>query len=105
LGVVVVEVIVGVAVVIAAGMGLADYEQVTDAPVWLRLIGSIVFVVNIWIGLALAVKRWHDRNKSGWWVLIGLVPIIGQLWALIECGFLRGTTGPNIYGADPLLVH
>jgi uncharacterized membrane protein YhaH (DUF805 family) len=105
LGVVVVEVIVGVAVAVAAGMGLADYEQVTDAPVWLRLIGSIVFVANIWIGLGLAVKRWHDRNKSGWWVLIGLVPIIGQLWALIECGFLKGTTGPNIYGADPLLVH
>jgi uncharacterized membrane protein YhaH (DUF805 family) len=45
---------------------------------------------------------WHDRNKSGWWVLIAFVPVIGGLWYLIECGFLPGTTGANNYGADPL---
>jgi uncharacterized membrane protein YhaH (DUF805 family) len=30
------------------------------------------------------------------------VPIIGPIWALVECGFLRGTEGPNAYGPDPL---
>lgn len=55
-----------------------------------------------WIGLAISVKRWHDRNKSGWWVLIGLVPYIGGLWQLVECGFLEGTYGSNDYGADPI---
>jgi uncharacterized membrane protein YhaH (DUF805 family) len=35
-------------------------------------------------------------------VLIALVPVIGGLWYLIECGFLKGTTGPNNYGPDPL---
>jgi uncharacterized membrane protein YhaH (DUF805 family) len=30
------------------------------------------------------------------------VPVIGGLWYLIECGFLRGTPGPNAYGPDPL---
>ena len=34
----------------------------------------------------------------GWWVLIGLIPIIGALWLLIELGFLKGTDGPNRYG-------
>ena len=63
---------------------------------------AVVYVLCIWIGLAVGVKRWHDRNKSGWWVLIAFVPVIGGLWYLIECGFLRGTTGPNTYGADPL---
>jgi uncharacterized membrane protein YhaH (DUF805 family) len=63
---------------------------------------AVVYIVFIWIGLATGVKRWHDRNKSGWWVLIALVPVVGGLWYLIECGFLRGTTGPNTYGADPL---
>ncbi len=48
------------------------------------------------------MKRYHDRNKSGWWVLIVFVPVIGGLWYLIECGFLRGTPGPNNYGPDPL---
>jgi uncharacterized membrane protein YhaH (DUF805 family) len=63
---------------------------------------AILGVVIIWPSLALSIKRWHDRNKSGWWVLIGLVPIIGGLWALIETGFLPGTIGPNEYGLDPL---
>lgn len=62
----------------------------------------IVYVLVLWIGLALGVKRWHDRNKSGWWILIIFVPFIGGLWYLIECGFLKGTTGPNQYGPDPL---
>jgi uncharacterized membrane protein YhaH (DUF805 family) len=48
------------------------------------------------------VKRYHDRNKSGWWILIVFVPVIGGLWYFIECGFLRGTPGPNTYGPDPL---
>jgi uncharacterized membrane protein YhaH (DUF805 family) len=62
----------------------------------------LVFIVLFWIGLAIAVKRWHDRGKSGWWVLIALVPVIGGFWYIIECGFLKGTTGANSYGADPL---
>ena len=55
-----------------------------------------------WITIAVGIKRFHDRNKSGVWVLIIFVPVIGGLWYLIECGFLRGTPGPNNYGPDPL---
>ena len=47
-------------------------------------------------------KRWHDRDKSGWWALLNLIPVIGTLWILIECGFLRGTYGGNRFGPDPL---
>jgi uncharacterized membrane protein YhaH (DUF805 family) len=60
-----------------------------------------IYVIAIWIGLALQVKRWHDRGKSGAWVLIGLIPVIGAIWAFVECGCLRGTFGPNNYGEDP----
>lgn len=52
--------------------------------------------------LAVQAKRWHDRDKSAWWILINLVPIIGPVWALIECGALDGTPGPNAHGDDPL---
>jgi uncharacterized membrane protein YhaH (DUF805 family) len=55
----------------------------------------------IWVSFAIYAKRWHDRDKSGWWFFIILVPIIGVLWMLISCGFLRGTYGPNKYGEDP----
>ena len=80
-----------------------DYERVivvfggASGAVW-----TIVAVLAFWISLAVGVKRWHDRNKTGWWMLIIFVPVIGGLWYLIECGFLKGTTGPNSYGPDPL---
>jgi len=61
----------------------------------------LLYVPLIWISLAVQVKRWHDRDKSGLWILISLIPLIGPLWAFIETGCLRGTLGPNGYGADP----
>jgi uncharacterized membrane protein YhaH (DUF805 family) len=62
----------------------------------------IVSLVFLYPALAIYAKRWHDRGKSGWWTLIGLVPVIGGIWLLVELGFLRGTEGPNQYGNDPL---
>lgn len=68
--------------------------------------GDVVFYVFLaaamWIWLAVTVKRFHDRDKTGWWVLIVLVPMVGALWYLIEAGFVRGTDGQNKYGSDPL---
>jgi len=59
-------------------------------------------LASLWPILAVQVKRWHDRNKSGWWVLINLIPVIGGVWSLVENGFLKGTGGPNRYGPNPL---
>lgn len=69
---------------------------------FLWFITWILAILIIWPSLAIAIKRWHDRNKSGWWVLIGLIPIVGPIWVWVECGFLPGTVGPNEYGLDPL---
>ncbi len=62
----------------------------------------IVSLLFLYPALAIYAKRWHDRGKSGWWTLIGLVPLIGAVWILVELGFLRGTEGANQYGDDPL---
>jgi len=62
----------------------------------------IVNLLLLWPALAVSVKRWHDRDRSGWWVLLNLLPVIGWLWALIDNGFLRGTAGRNRFGDDPL---
>jgi uncharacterized membrane protein YhaH (DUF805 family) len=64
----------------------------------LTVLVVLVFVALIAISLAVSVKRWHDRDKSGFWIFINLVPIIGWLWAWIEQGFLPGTDGDNRYG-------
>ena len=79
-----------------------DPEMLTNSAVAINLVGALVFIPIFWISLAVTVKRCHDRDKSGWWILIVLVPLIGGIWFLIDVGFLRGTPGPNQYGPDPL---
>jgi len=56
-------------------------------------------VFLIWPALALTVKRWHDRDKSGWWIFIALIPLLGFVWAFVETGFFPGKEGPNLYGS------
>ncbi len=65
-----------------------------------NILNTIVSLLLIWPGIAMQVKRWHDRDKSGWWVLINLIPVVGWIWSLIELGFLKGTEGANKYGAE-----
>jgi len=86
--------LIGLAMLGHTLLGIARVRTQT-ADLWVNLL-------LVWPGLAVSVKRWHDRDKSGWWVLLNLVPVIGWLWALIDNGFLRGTTGPNRFGEDPL---
>jgi uncharacterized membrane protein YhaH (DUF805 family) len=54
----------------------------------------------LWPAIATSVKRWHDRDKSGWWVLVNFIPVIGVIWVLVENGLLRGTVGTNRFGED-----
>ena len=65
-------------------------------------VGYIVYLISAYIGIATNVKRFHDRGKSGWWVLIALIPLIGLIWILVELGCLPGVSGDNEYGLDPL---
>lgn len=83
-------VVVGVVTVIASFIGG-----------WFAFILIPFYIMVIWGSLAIQVKRWHDRDKSGWWVLIGLVPLIGAIWQLVECGFLEGSQGDNRFGPAP----
>lgn len=60
---------------------------------------SVFWLILLWPALAVIVKRYHDRDKSGWWVLVHFfIPPIG----VMECGFLRGTLGDNRFGPNLL---
>jgi len=50
--------------------------------------------------IAVTVRRLHDIGKSGWWLLIQLIPIIGNIWLLVLMT-LDGTPGRNKYGPNP----
>jgi uncharacterized membrane protein YhaH (DUF805 family) len=58
---------------------------------------TILILATLWPLLAIQVKRWHDRNKSAIWIMIGLIPIVGGIWALIELGFLGSVDEGNEY--------
>jgi len=68
----------------------------------LQVLRFLVGLFFIWPSIAVGTKRCHDRDRSGWFQLIVLIPIVGAIWLLIDLGFLRGTKGPNSYGPDPL---
>jgi len=72
-----------------------------------RLIGEpsiSYFIVNVIVlipGLALNVKRCHDRDHTGWFILIILIPVIGAIWYFIEIGLLKGSSSENRFGEPP----
>ena len=51
-------------------------------------------------GLAVSVRRLHDVDRSGWWVLLAFIPLIGII-VLIVWWATEGTRGPNRFGTDP----
>ncbi|QMW23810.1 DUF805 domain-containing protein [Sandaracinobacteroides saxicola] len=67
--------------------------------VFIALVGILALAFFI-PSLAVAVRRLHDTDRSGWWYLIGLVPLIGSI-VLLVFFVLDGTPGPNRFGDDP----
>lgn len=62
---------------------------------------SIIYGLAVFLpGLAVCVRRLHDTGKSGWMVLINLIPLIGQIWILVLI-IKDSTPGENEYGSNP----
>ncbi len=65
--------------------------------------GVLTFVYSLAVllpGLGVIVRRLHDTDRSGWWILIGLVPFVGSI-ILIVFLCLEGTPGDNRFGSNP----
>ena len=90
------------------------------------LFGVPILVLTVWSSAAVAIKRLHDRDKSGWWLvafyvvpsvlgkvtdftsnivgtIVGSVAVAISIWAFVELACLKGTSGSNRFGPDPLL--
>ena len=83
----IVFIVIDVIALVAAGSSLGT-----------RVALDLVFTVA-WLifGLALAVRRLHDIDRSGWWLLIGFIPFVGGI-VLLVFSLLPGTRGPNRFG-------
>jgi uncharacterized membrane protein YhaH (DUF805 family) len=88
------------------------------------VVGIIISLASIYFALAVYAKRWHDRDKSGWLsavliavfvvaailamvapgldTVMAIVELLVAIWFIVELGILKGTSGPNKYGPDPL---
>lgn len=81
---------------------LSLIDEMTGWKVWddegvLSLVYSIAVFVPT---LAVVVRRLHDTDRSGWWVLIALIPLVGAIVLLVFL-ILRGNEGDNRFGPDP----
>jgi len=65
------------------------------------LFSGLLSLVAFLPSLAVAARRLHDIDKSGWWQLLWLIPLIGPL-ILIFWWTRPGETGPNRFGLDPI---
>jgi len=50
--------------------------------------------------IGVSIRRMHDTNRSGWWILISLIPCVGWIWFIVLAA-QEGTIGDNQYGPDP----
>ena len=72
-----------------------DYDPGTGG-----LISTLAGLALFLPSLAVGVRRLHDTDRSGWWILIGLIPIIG--WILLIVWFCSDSKpGENQYGPNP----
>jgi len=82
--------------------GMDPAEAMSQAfgaiPAWYWLV-QLVF---LFVALAVYAKRWHDQERSGWWSLLLLIPLLGPIIVLIMLGFIGGTPGPNRFGEEPM---
>ena len=68
------------------------------------VVGSLFALFSLVPHLAVAVRRLHDQDRSGWLLLLGLIPFLGW-FALLVLMCLEGTHGANSYGPDPKQIH
>jgi len=117
----------GFAIVVYGLIGLFIYVFDIRPPLTFSyVVAAIVYIPILVSAVVVGIKRLHDRNRSGWWLLVFyLAPLVVLLaanliaegiihtvlsvaslallaWAFVEIGCLRGTIAGNPYGPDPV---
>ena len=73
---------------------------IIDALIGAQVTSSIFGLVVLIPGIAVSIRRLHDLDRTGWWILLGFIPLIG--WIILLIWYVtKGTDGPNRFGPDP----
>lgn len=75
--------------------------SIIDVVLGVNILTLIFALGSLVPSIAIAARRLHDTNRSGWWQLIALIPILGAL-VLLYFLVTKGTEGENRFGSDPL---
>ena len=77
----------------------ATLENTGPATDFLGVLSGLYILASFLPGLAVLVRRLHDTNRSGWFSLLGFIPLVGLIVLIFVIE--DGTPGPNKYGPDP----
>ncbi|MGD0879821.1 MAG: DUF805 domain-containing protein [Anaerolineales bacterium] len=78
----------------------ANSNSTSSISTVLSCISSIYSLAVVLPALAVGVRRLHDIGKSGWWLFISLIPLVGSLWLLVYA-VTDSQPGDNQYGPNP----
>lgn len=76
---------------------------VIDSAMGTVILGALYALAVFIPSIGVSIRRLHDTNRSGWWLLIAFLPLIGSL-VLLVFFVLEGTAGENSHGVDPKQV-
>jgi uncharacterized membrane protein YhaH (DUF805 family) len=79
---------------------IAIAVAIVDAAIGSTILGILVTLALLLPGIAVTIRRLHDTGRSGWWILIALVPLIGAI-VLIVFACQDSQAGVNQYGPSP----
>jgi uncharacterized membrane protein YhaH (DUF805 family) len=79
--------------------GIIDRVAFPDADI--SPLASLAWLALLLPNLSVGARRLHDTDRSGWFLLLSFIPLIGII-ILIVWWCQRGTSGPNRFGPDPL---
>jgi len=79
---------------------LGFVEGLIGSPGIIAMVYSLALLIP---GIAVSVRRLHDTGRSGWWLLIGLIPLVGFI-VLIVFMVQEGSENDNEFGSNPKLV-
>lgn len=91
-----INILISLALGVAAGImaGASGQDGPADLILWIYTLAILL------PSLGVTVRRLHDTGRSGWWLLIGLIPVVGAI-VLLVFTLLDGQPGQNEYGPDP----
>jgi uncharacterized membrane protein YhaH (DUF805 family) len=79
---------------------LAVIAQIIDYVIGMHVIYPICMLAVLLPGLGVSVRRLHDLDRSGWWLLLSFIPLVGAI-VLIYWDCQPGTAGDNKFGPNP----